>query len=137
MIKVSPYMDHCSLKLFTFSWLSLPTEFTFILTSFCSHLFSIEIILLLISFLQFGVQILPHIANYSGNISHSIIGVFLFDTLINVHSVEKESTKCLFWWFRRNSYIIAIRHGLCDLSHLPWFCLPIIYKFNHITFFIS
>jgi hypothetical protein len=71
-------------------------------------LLSIEIILLLISFLEFRIEVLPHITNDSCDLGHAEVGMSFFYELIDIHSVEEESTDCLFRRLRRNVKIESV-----------------------------
>lgn len=63
---------------------------------------TIEVVLLLVSFLELRIEVLPHIADDSGDLGHAEVGVGILDELIDIHSIEEESADCLFGRFRRN-----------------------------------
>ncbi len=101
MIEVPPDVHHGPLHFLAFPRTGLPTEFVLVFVALGGNLLPIDFVLLLVPFLQLGIQVFPHVSDDPSYISHSIIWVFLLDALVDVHAIEEESAECLLGRLRR------------------------------------
>lgn len=93
MVEVSADLDHSTSYLFTFPGSGLASKLVLVaIPVFCCLLF-INGVLILVSLLKPYIQVLPHIANDPCDLSHPEIGMLLFDKLIDIHPIEKESAQ--------------------------------------------
>lgn len=84
--------------------LHLPTPFRFHLSPILSLILlsqligslAVEFVLLFISLFELGVQVLPHLADYSSDLGDAQVGMLYFDLVVDVHPVEEEGTERFF-----------------------------------------
>lgn len=67
---------------------------------------SVQVGFLLIPFLEGRVDIFPHLSDNSGNFDHRQIGIFSFDKIIYIDSVQEKSTCCLLGRIGRQSIVL-------------------------------
>lgn len=95
-------MLHGPFDLPTTFGLDLPAVLPLVLLPQLVRSLPIEFVLLLIALLQLGVKVLPHLANYSGDLRYSEVGMLYFDLIVDVHAVEEEGAESLLRWFGRH-----------------------------------